>query len=126
MSLAVKRVAETHKQMAADLKLPQEAILGDSSKLLRDMYVNNGTTGGSREDVSCMMGHKLPTGKFSGTIPAMAHKVGLKIKCMVCSGSDNQEAINKLSGAVLGYNWSPKENLVSVSLKFNISKKRKG
>ena len=42
------------------------------------------------------MGHELPNGEFTGTIPAMAHKVGLKIKSMVCSGSDDQEAIDKL------------------------------
>ena len=45
---------------------------------------------------------------------------------MICSGSDNQEAIGKLSGAVLGYKWDPKEYQMSIPLKFNISKKRKG
>ena len=126
INLAVEQAAENHKEVATDLKLPQEAVLGDSSKLLWDTYVDDGTTGDSPEDVSHMMGHKLPTSEFSGTIPAMACKVCLKIKCMVCSGSDNQEAIDKLFGAVLGYKWALKEDLLSVSLKFNISKKRKG
>ena len=53
------------------------------------------------------MGHNFPNGEFTGTIPAMAHKVGQKIKSMVCSGSDDQEAIDKLSGAGLRYKWEP-------------------
>ena len=73
-----------------------------------------------------MMGSKLPNGEFTGTIPAMARKVGLQIKSMICSGSEDQEAINKLSGAVLSYKWDPKEDQLSIQLWFNISKRRKG
>ena len=72
------------------------------------------------------MGHKLPNGEFTRTIPAMACKISLKIKSMVCSGSDNQEVINKLSGAVLGYKWEPQQDLMGITLRFNISKWRKG
>ena len=122
MSLAFEWAAETHKEVAADLKLPQEVVLGDSAKLLWDTYVDDGTMGGDPVNVSRMMGHKLSTGEFTGTIPAMAHKVDHNIKCMVCLGSDDQEAINKLSGAVLGYKWAPKEDWMSISLKFHMCK----
>ena len=101
MSLAVEQAVETALEVASDLKLPQDAMLKDSNKLLRDTYMDDGTMGANPADVSCLMGHKLPNGEFNGTIPAMACKVGLRIKSMVCSGSDDQEAINKLSGAVL-------------------------
>ena len=50
ISLVVERVAETHKQVASDLKLPQEVVLGDSTKRLWDTYIDDGTTGGSPED----------------------------------------------------------------------------
>ena len=72
------------------------------------------------------MGNKLPNGEFTGTIPAMAHNFDLRIKSMVCSGSDNQEAINKLLEAVLGYKWEPQQDLMGITLRFNISKWSKG
>ena len=72
------------------------------------------------------MGNKLPNGEFTGTMAAMAHKVGLRIKSMVCSGSDNQEEIDKLSGAVLEYKWGPQQDLMGITLRFNISKQSKG
>ena len=56
----------------------------------------------------------------------MAKKIGLKLKTMVTSGSQDQEAIQKLSGTVLGYKWKPTEDVLGVSFKFNISRKRKG
>ena len=72
MSLAVERAAKTHKEMAADLKLPHDVVLKDSNKLLRDTYVNDVTKIGNPGEVSCMIGHKLLNGEFTGTIPAMA------------------------------------------------------
>ena len=101
MSLAVERALDTAKQVVADLKLPADVMQKDTDKLLRDTYVDDWTTGVSPSDVSHLMGNKLPNGEFTGTIPAMAHKVGLRIKRKVCSGSDDQEAIDKLPGAVL-------------------------
>ena len=92
----MERAAETALEVAADLKLPADIMQRDTNKHLRDTYVDDRTMGGSPSDVSRLMGHKLPNGEFTGTIPAMAHKVGLKIKSMVCSGSEDQEAINKL------------------------------
>ena len=56
----------------------------------------------------------------------MANKVGLKLKTMVASSSTDQDAIQKLSDAVLGYNWDPTQDIMGVTIKFNISRKRKG
>ena len=50
-------------------------IKGDSLKLLRDTYVNDGTTSGSPDQVDHMMGSKLPNGEFTGTIPSMARNL---------------------------------------------------
>ena len=103
MSLAMERAAQTYKEVIEDKSLPVEEVKQDSSKLLLDTYVDDGTTGGSPKQVSRMMGTKLVSGQFSGTVPSMAGKVGLKLKTMVSSGSTDAEAINKLSGAVLEY-----------------------
>ena len=101
MSLSVECTAQTFKEVAEDKSLPVDEVKQDSSKLLLDTYMDDGTTGGSLKQVSRMMGTKLKSGQFSGTVPSMAGKVGLKLKTMVSSGSTDTEAINKLSGAVL-------------------------
>ena len=51
MSLAVEQAAETHKEVAADLKAPHDVVLKDSNKLPRDTYVDDGTTGGNPGEV---------------------------------------------------------------------------
>ena len=73
-----------------------------------------------------MLGQSLPDGQFTGTIPTMMGKVELRLKTMVTSGSSDTEAMSKLSGRVLGYNWKCKEDLLGIPFKFNISKKKKG
>ena len=57
-----ERAAETALEVAEDLKLPAEVVQKDANKLLRDTYVDDGTTGDSLGDVSCLIGHKLPNG----------------------------------------------------------------
>ena len=65
-------------------------------------------------------------GQFSGTILSMSAKVGLKLKTMVHSGSTETAAIQQLGSGVLGYKWDPTWDLMSVKVKFNTSKRRKG
>ena len=54
-----------------------------------------------------MIGTKLEDGSFSGTIPSMMKKVGLKLQMMVTSNSNDKESMDKLSEKVLGYLWDP-------------------
>ena len=56
----------------------------------------------------------------------MVQSVRLRLKTMVASGSSDKEAISKLSGTVLGYNWDPEKDLLGVSFKYNTSRKNKG
>ena len=46
-----------------------EEVKEDSIKLLKDVYVDDGTTGGSQRQVDRMLGSKMKDGNFSGTIP---------------------------------------------------------
>ena len=126
LSVAVEKASETWEKVAEDLKVLPEKVKEDSVKLREDSYVDDGTTGGSIEDVNRMQGIKGPNGEFSGTIPSMYRAVGLKLKTMVRSFSTDIEESEKLSGKVLGYGWNPKNDLMSVAIKFNFSKKRKG
>ena len=83
MTIAVEKAAETYKDVARDLNLSVKEVKKDSKKLLEDTYVDNGTTGSSIKEVDRMIGVKLPDGSFSGTIPSMMKKVGLKLKTIV-------------------------------------------
>ena len=127
MSIAVERASKTAADVAAELNLPEELVMADSVKLVQDTYVDDGSTGGSQLDVDRMMGTFNPSlGQFIGTIPSMSAKVGLKLKTMVRSGSMDTAAIQQLDSGVLGYKWDPMLDLMSVKVKFNTSKRRKG
>ncbi len=73
-----------------------------------------------------MIGIKQEDGNYSGTIPAMMKKVGLKLKTIVSSVSQDQEALSKLSDKILGCLYDPKDDLIGVKFAFNPSKKKKG
>ena len=69
MTIAVERAAEAYQQVAKDMNLDEEEVKEDSIKLLKDVYVDDGTTGGSQRQVDRMLGSKMKDGNFSGTIP---------------------------------------------------------
>merc|ERR1712240_452182 len=126
MTIAVERAAETYQEVAHDLNIDVEEVKEDSIKLLKDTYVDNGTTGGTKSKVDRMLGSKMEDGSYSGTIPRMMKKVGLKLKTIVASKSLDQESISKLSDKVLGYVYNPVEDRLGIKFVFNPAEKRKG
>ena len=83
MTIAVERAAETYKEVTHDLNIDVEEVKEDSIKLLKDTYVDDGMTGGTKKQVDRMLGSKMEDGSYSGTIPRMMKKVGLKLKTIV-------------------------------------------
>ena len=73
-----------------------------------------------------MLGTRLKDGTYSGTIPAMLKQVGLKIKTIVSSVSQDPEDLAKLSNKVLGCLYNPKEDVLIIKFVFNSLKKKKG
>ena len=71
MTIAVERAAETYPEVAQDLNIDVEEVKEDSIKLLKDTYVDDGTTGGTKKQVDRMLGSKMEDGSYSGTIPRM-------------------------------------------------------
>ena len=124
MTIAVEKGANFYQ--AEKLNLPVNKVKEDSRKLLQDTYVDNGTTGGSRRQVQRMLGTRLEDGSYSGTIPAMMKQVGLKLKTIVSSVSQDPEDLAKLSDKVLGCLYNPKEDAIGIKFVFNPSKKKKG
>ena len=68
-----------------------------------------------------MIGRKLEDRSYSGTIPAMMKQVELKLKTIVSSVSQDQEALSKLSDKVLGCLYNPKKDTIGVKFVFNPS-----
>ena len=126
MTIAIEMAANSYQTVAEKLNLPINKVKEDSRKLLQDTYVDNGTTGGSRTQVQRMLGTRLKDGTYSGTIPAMLKQVGLKIKTIVTSVSQDPEDLAKLSDKVLGCLYNPREDLLGIKFVFNPSKKKKG
>ncbi len=56
MTIAVERAAETFEEVANDLNLDMDEVKEDSIKLLKDTYVDDGTTGGTKKQVDRMIG----------------------------------------------------------------------
>ena len=73
-----------------------------------------------------MLGTRLKNGTYSGTIPAMLKQVGLKIKTIVSSVSQDPEDLAMLSDKLLGCLYNPKEGVIGIKFVFNPSKKKKG
>ena len=71
MTISVEKAAETFEEVAKDLNLSVQEVREDSKKLLENVYVDDGTTGGSKKEVDRMIGTKHSDGSFSGTIPSM-------------------------------------------------------
>ena len=103
------------------MSLDPEYVKKDAKKLLLDMYV-----GGSLEKVNRMQGVKGENGQYNGTLSTLLKSVGLSLKTMVQSGSEDTSENDKLSGKVLGYGWDPSTDFMSVKFRFNISKRMKG
>ena len=70
-----------------------------------------------------MIDTKLQDGSFSGTIPSMMKKVGLKLNTIVTSHSQDQEALSKLSDRGLGNLYDPVKDLVGVKFTFPAKKR---
>ena len=91
MAISMEKAAETFEDVTKDLNLSIKDVIEDTKKLLEDVYVDDGTTGGSKREVDRMFGTKLLDGSFLGIIPRMMKKVGLKHKIIVSSHPQDQK-----------------------------------
>ena len=80
MTISIGKSAETYQEVAKYLNLSKDEIKRDSRKLLKDVYVNDGTTGGTKQEVNWMIGVKLADRSFSEKIQSKMKRFGLKLK----------------------------------------------
>ena len=95
-----------------------------AKKITDDSYVDDNLSGGSKEEVDCMIGevNKSENGslEYSGTVSQILSRVLLTPKVIVRSGESDTEALDKLGGRVLGHTWDAEKDLISFNLQVNI------
>ena len=85
-----------------------------ASRILRDRYVDDITSGGSRIKVKRFIGIEPENLKCTGTVPFILKEAGLVLKEISVSGEPDGNKLAKLGGAALGLSWSSEADLISI------------
>ena len=114
---------EASKRKCSDLG--ENIDVAAAKRTRKEMYVDDGTTGGTKTEVERFVGKKNEDGKYDGTIPQILKLGGFSIKSMVPSGCKDQKAMDLLGNSVLGYFWDATSDIMGVKIKVNLSKKKR-
>ena len=110
-SVAIRETADLYKHVN------EEA----ADKIKNDTYVDDVTTGTDDEE-------NIPILKRD--IATILHHGGMEMKGFVATGDTSEESRTLLGsgdvGRVLGVNWSPADDVLSVSVRINVSRKIRG
>ena len=95
--------------------------------LQNDIYCDDICTGGSKDDVSRMVGQvsESADGKlaYSGTLSQILSKAGFAVKMMVTSGERDDRALDRMGGNVLGIKWEPRSDIFIFKPEVHLGKK---
>ena len=119
--------AATQLEVAKDLVADAGEYIDPeaSSRIKDDTYVDDGMTGGTKEQVMRFLGSKSADGSFDGTFAQILGLGNFKMKGATFSGDTDKEMIQKLGGNVCGYGWNVTEDILSVKFTVNLSKKKR-
>jgi hypothetical protein len=93
-----------------------------SKKIGDDAFVDDITTGGTKEECERFKGNMDPeTCACDGTIPQILLTGGYVVKAMGMSGEPDGKALDKLGGAVLGHDFSTAKDMLVVKFKVNVT-----
>ena len=119
---------ECGKELVAELGSSIDPVA--AKKTIEASYVDDSTTGGTDEEISCMVGNvtKSENGdlEYDGTLSQIYGQLGMEIKCIIRSGESDPDIVKKLGGSFLGHNWEPTEDLVCFDMSVNLHGKRNG
>ena len=71
MTIAVEKGVKSYQEVGENMNLNVTEVQEDSINLLKDTYIDDGTTHGSKKQVERMIGIKLEDEIISETIPQM-------------------------------------------------------
>ena len=114
---------EVSKQKVA--RLGMEIDSEAAEKIIHDMYVDDGATGGSEEAVRRMVGTVDSKGNYNGTISSILGLGNYKVKEFVIIGDSNQPDENLLGNTIFGYVINPKLGSMFLRLVINMSRKKR-
>ena len=107
--LAAGLILEVAKRRVADLGREIDPQAADQLK--KNAYVDDAVLGGDKEDVQRMRGKRSAEG-YTGTVPQILAKGGLKVKFMAITGSSDKEEARQLGGKTLGVSYRLQEDEV--------------
>ena len=113
---------EIGRDMTANAGRDIDNVAAD--KIIRDSYVDDGVTGGTKAEVERMKGHRLGDGTYSGTLTQILSRSKLKMKVAVTTGETNEEVKNLIGNKVLGYDWNATTDVMAVRFPVNLTKKK--
>merc|ERR1711867_115402 len=96
--------------------------------MIKKGYSDDGVTGGTKQDVTRLMGERYDADKdefvYEGTIAQIVKGGGFRIKFMISSGEARPRILEEFNGYVLGLPWEPGSNLISMHMGVNLSAKK--
>ena len=94
-------------------------------RIKEDVYVDDGLTGGTLEQVNRFVGNKTPDGTYDGTFQKILGLGNFKIKAYGISGQRPNVESDLLGDNILGYNYDLESDMLAVKFPLNISRKRR-
>ena len=95
-----------------------------ADRIINDSYVDDGVTGGTKEEVEKMKGDRLADGSYTGTLAQILDRGKFKMKVVIVTGEHEEDLKNLIGNKVLGYPWNATTDKMYVDLPVNISKKK--
>ena len=114
---------EVSKKKIAEIGKPIDPEA--AAKLVKDTYVDDGPSAGTKEAVQRMVGRKDADGNYDGTMSQILAKGNFKVKEYVVEGDQEQADENLLGNTVFGYTYDPKKAKMGIKFTINLSKKRR-
>ena len=96
-------------------------------RLERDRFVDDIVTGGTTEEVDRFFGTEDPDSlQCSGTMPQILKNGNLRFKALARSGEKDGDKLLKLGAGVLGHGYSTEHDMITIRLRVNISRRKRG
>ena len=96
-----------------------------AKRIKEEIYVDDGLTGGSAEQVDRFVGKRLPDGQYDGTIPRILALGNFKVKAFSISGQEPTEESDLMGNKVLGYKYDLQGDMLAVTFPLNLSRKKR-
>ena len=115
---------ELTKRKTADMAKDIDVVA--AKKIKEDSYVDDLTTGGTREECLRFKGVEDPvTLLCDGTFPQILAEGGFEVKAIALAGEKDGKALEKLGGAIFGFPYSTEADVLEVKFRVNLSEHRR-